>query len=153
MLVNQDKAIKPDVVKVIRYVEGLPCKIEYCPLQPDGQPVETNIVLDDAIILGPTYHGTGIRVKTKEGDIVAISREYLVKITQPTIAGGLRKSVYFGKPAPVQNFGRAGDVYMDGEGKVYEKQEKWVNIMEEDTAATPGTTGKTPGASGDAGTP
>lgn len=140
MLVNQDKAIMPDVVKVIRYVEGLPCKIEYCPLQPDGQPVETNIVLEDAVILGPTYHGTGIRVKTKEGDIVAINRDYLINVTQPTIAGGLRKSVYFGKPAPVQNFGRAGDVYMDGDGKVYEKQEKWVNIMEDDTAESKPTT-------------
>lgn len=130
MLVKQDKAIMPEEVKIIRYVEDHPCKIVYRPLQTDGQPVEEDVVLEDALVLGPSYHGLSIRVRTKEGNITAIAREHLVSITQPNIAGGLGKSIYFGETAPIQNFGNAGDIFVTKDG-VMEKQEKWVSVYGE----------------------
>ncbi|MCM1218666.1 MAG: hypothetical protein NC548_29615 [Lachnospiraceae bacterium] len=126
MLVNQDKNLIPKDLRVIKYREDLPSTIVYRPIQPDGQPVEEDITLEEAVILGPTYHGWGIRVKTKEGNTIAILREHLVRIDQPGIAGGHGKHYYFGEKEPVQTMGRAGDVYVTASGEVLEK---WVPVI------------------------
>ena len=143
MLVNQDKALIPEDLRIIRYLEGHPSKITYRPIKPDGEPVEEDVVLEGAIILGPTYHGWGIRVKTADGTITAISREHLVKIEQTKIAGGNGKYVYFGEEDPVQNFGRAGDIFVT-KSDVLEKRQKWESVFgsgETDSGDPPSGTG------------
>lgn len=137
MLVNQDDALKPHDLRIIKYLEGHPSKITYRPLKPDGNPVDTDIELDDAIILGPTYHGTGIRVKASDGTTKVIARDHLVKIEQPKVAGGHGKHIYFGEEKPIQGFGRAGDIYVTPSG-VLEKKQAWEDVFEMGGGSTGG---------------
>ena len=148
MLFNQDDKLKKTIFKM-DYVEDVPCKITYkvpVPPAPKEESVSARgrsktkaadtveqtfeeIVLENAIIIGPSNFTWGIRVKTEDGLTVDISREKIVSIEIEPIVGGIGKTVYFSKNAPTTNFGKNGDVFVTEAGEVLEKDSAWKQIM------------------------
>lgn len=129
MLTKFKDEIKKEKCIVLPYQEDVPVKITYTPEPTEQKPSPDPIELENAVILGPVsftraaYDGA-VRVRTQDGVILHIKLALISLIEPQVVVTGSR--TYYGKEAPDAAIGAKGDVWIDSEGKVYQKELAWV---------------------------